>query len=468
VLSSIIVLLKLEVVSAAASATTSDYGKFTMRASGADEHIYFTDEIESYDKLHVAVSVPNCNCIGSVDVQKINQFDYFAIKNYIYSFSIYVHSEISTKTIPSLCRLNAMEIQARTELSFNTLGTIVLSRSAELNGKRQESNGNVTIDQSSFLPVTIPLAEEPAEDYYMTHAPDTSRIEGMTLLNAIAGYMSHSYVKSNEAKILHRGGGILLIQGNVELRPCMLKAKMDTPWILNDFEQRHQIKYTQKSTAVRYYTKDDVEIFNGLLDEMTADGLLTAGHMAKLKTNNEVGLTMWTFPFQALYVPYDDMWVVAQFLEYFVDSGLSPFIYMPFIYQIMWIEKYDWEYYTRADNFTMRVGEPLLRSCNGATIKETIERVDTAAAQGLFYYAATGCSSGLDVEYVFKKAKLMGVYLFYEIMFWIMFSFGCLSCLCICRERVRRFICCWCHPKGYRLLIDMDAKDAKPDTIHNI
>lgn len=465
--STLIILFKLEGVMGVGSAS-SDYGKFQLHASGADAYVYFTDDLDMWNKVHVVLAVAMCNCVGSADVQKINQLDYFAMKHYIYSFAVYVHYDSSLKTPANICTLNAAEIQARTELEFNAMGLVILSDAGgSLSRRRQESNGNVTLDLSSFLPTLIPLTEVPTDDYVTMHAPAIIRIEGLALLNAIVDYMTHSYVQSNERKIIKRGGGILMIEGNVELRPCNLNREHMLPWLLNDYEQRHTIKYTDKSTAVRYFTRDETTVFNQIVNSMVKDGLITPENLMMLKVNNGESYNLATFPFQAVYIPYEYAWDVATYLERFAYSGLSPYLYVPFIFQMLWAEDTEWTYYTRKDNFTMRVGEPLLRSCAGHTIQETVAHVNTAAAQGLYFFAASGCSTGMDVEYIVGKAKLMAVFLFYEVMFYIMLSFFILWMTYLCWARIVRVICCMAQPFKYRRLTNLPDTELDSE-IHKI
>ncbi len=440
----ILILLRLELVFASTGSSTSDYGKFALKANGDDSYIYFTDELDEREKVHIIVSIPNCKCVGTADIAKINQLDYFALKNYVSSFSVYVHYNYDLKLPASHCPLNAVEIQQRTELEFNSPGLVILSE-AEVGRRRQESAKNFTIDFSAFLPGNIPKAETPPGDYSMSD-PSGPRIEGVVLLNAIVDYFGHSYVKDNYRKMAEYGGGFLFTQGNVEMRPCYMQTQQ--PWILNDYEERHVIKYTERSTVVKYYNKDAAAIFNRVLNELIEEGKITKDHLLTLKVNNLESYNLVTFPFQALYIPYTWAWVFAEYVERFAYTGLSPYIYIPFIFEILWVEDLEWKYYTRVHNLTIRMGQPLLKTCEGASLKATVKNTDIDAAQSLYYYGTSGCQVGYDIEYITKKAKLMGVFIFYEVMFYIMLGTSIIS-MCVCfRKYVIKGICCAARKAG--------------------
>ena len=411
----------------ASTASKSDYGKLKLIASGDDSYVYFTEDLHLHDKLHIVLSVPYCNCIGSVDIQKINQLDYFALKSYMYSFSIYTNAYHKAS-----CDISVSEVQALTDLDFN-----VIPIPAE--GRRE--GVNIT-DLREFLQGLflsgIPLAESssdynPFEDYY------SSRIEGLALMHAMNDYIGHSHVRQHRAEILTRGGGILMMQGNVQIRPCMLRR--DRPWILNDFNQDYLIKYTEKSNLVTCYsTKEDASLFNQIVDTMIASGIIKPVHLQRLERNNGAIYNVKVFPFQALYVPFDEIYEFLPLLSEFSNSGLCPFVYIPFIYQMLWDSDIQWKYYTRADNMTLRLGEPLLKDCSARTMDELVDRVDVLAAQTLFYYAISEC--GGKVEYIIKRTRDMASsYVAYEVLFYILLSWFILSNLWLFRSRIYVCLC---------------------------
>lgn len=396
--------------------STSDYGKFTLKASGNDAHLYFTNTVETAaNKVHIVVSVPSCACIGAVDIQKLNQIDYMAMKDYAVAFGVYVND--GSFQDREACSLTTTEIQARTELQFNTLAG------------RMSSRRDSPFDSALLAAMLAPKPH------------NAERIEGAVLAVAIKDFVTHSYVKNHHKSFFGATstGGILLTQGNVMLRPCTLTPWYQ-PWLFSAVNEHRLVKFTPPFTAgqfgaTAYFGEEDATLFNAIVNRLIEEKKITEKHKLNLAANNGAEFYVRTYPFQAVFLPLRLVDQFAVLLEPFAFTRLCPYVYVPFIFQLLF-DEHDWVHLKGTENGTIAMGDSLLYTCAGADTYETQQNTNTQAAQSLFYYAYEWCGGQLDVVYIVEKTKHMARFYFYEIAFFVLLLLLVMLLVCVMRRHM--------------------------------
>jgi hypothetical protein len=404
-------------------ASESDYGLLTLRnattAGGVagDANIYFVDDFEMTNKIHVIIGVTDCLCVGFGDSEKINQLDYLAIKRYMYSFGMYISYNLPYR---ARCGLQPAQIQQRTSLYWNGVG----------------SNTAVTgVHTSPWWP--IPL-HKPADDW----------VEGPLMYAGMRDFRQHSYVTSNQAAVYDndKSGGILYMQGTVFMRPCLLWPWY-TPWLLDGYgTDGFTINLLPPFTITPYFNGTDAELFYETTATLKEKGVITDKHIANLKDNNGNSANRaHVFHFQAVFIPHRFVGEFMTLLEGYKDTTLSPSVYVPFIFQLMW-DKNSWSRLTQHNNNTLYASyQPVLNSCLGDTVQFTMENINTDLVQQLSYFAYGWCgwpSPISDISYIIKEeikyitttGQKYLLYHLYEVVFWLVVAM-CGICLLWCVRR---------------------------------
>jgi hypothetical protein len=435
----LVVFLRMTMAQTQILASESDFGKFTLRASGNDAFLYFVDNLDLVNKVHMVVSEPVCKCIGTADVQKINQIDYMAAKEYLFSFGVYVNDGKFGYN-RSTCDLTTAEIQHRTSLDFNLLGA------AGVSARQSADDGEPNFSEEMWQAILqeMEAIRREGDTYYL-------KVEGATLLRAIDDFHKHSYVSSHRAQIFDsdKSGGILFTQGSVFIRPCLLWPWYQS-WILDDYgddelvndnNANYRFKFTLPfddvtlSKNIPYFTRADAEVFNAIVDKMKRMGVIKEKHIANLVDNTGSQYFTKSFSFQALFIPHRYVDEFTMLLRPFAWTYLSPSLYIPFIYQLMW-DRNEW-IHMRSDRNNTIYAKPqkLLSTCYADNVDDMMHTVDEPLAEEMFYFAYGWCGGyPVDVKYIYGRTASFVLYHFYEVMTYLFISI--LGCMCCC------FCCC--------------------------
>ena len=407
--------------------SVSDLGLFTLRASGKDAYIYFVDEGRATVRLHIVLSIPTCYCIGSADIRKMNQIDYLATLHYCYSFSIYVNDGMFQDR--RRCMLNTAQMQARTELAFNELGSPAIpeigghpkqqrrlmqmsdspNATASDEERRQSPSPSAELVNIPPLhPPTVPPDWDPSS-YKIDRL---ERVEAAALAMSIRDFLEHSYVSRHMGEVFGNDnvGGFLFMQGTVMIRQCRLQWYL--PFIFSPGGDARLIPYTlpydeRAMGDVDYYTKEDAVLLNNILGKMVAAGIVTDAHLGNLGRNNRATFNVRAFAFSSVFVPYRHSREFLALLEPFAYTTLSPWVTVPLVMQMMFAPG-DWVHLNLQDNETIMQGYGVLTHCMADTVEDTTTYTNVDAARDLFYYSYSYCGGGLvDKEYVIERAKSM-------------------------------------------------------------
>ena len=423
-------------------ASESDFGMFHLHSEHKDASIYFKEDLTMINKVHAVISIPNCQCIGYSDVEKINQLDYLGSKDYLFSFAIYVNDG-KFGLNRSKCDLSVMDIQARTSLDFNLLGTpreLLVKR-------RQDMQDNYDAIQAILDEMFID--RDIAASEYDTYA---RRIEGAVLAKAILDFSRNSYVTSNKKTIFDtdKSGGVLFTQGTVFIRPCLLWPWYEA-WILdsyadaqdgaNNYKFKFTLPYDQatKSKNIPYYNEQDATLFNKIIDKMKKDGQIKDKHLANFLDNTGSSSLIKTFEFQSLFIPHRYTQEFLSLLAPFSVTYLSPYLYIPYVYQLMW-DSNEWLHLRSDRNDTIYASrDNMLTTCSLPTIEDAMLNMNKTLAADMFYFAYGWCGGyPIDVRYVMERSKLFVMYHFYEVMFFLMLSLILCVICCVCNKTIAK------------------------------
>ena len=424
-------------------ASQSDFGMFKLKSSGNDAHIYFKNKLDMVNKVHVIMSISFCQCIACSDIQKINQIDYMGAKDYVFSFATYVNDGKFGQN-RSKCMLSTADLQARTSLAFNMLGT---PQGLVATHRRQE--GSPQDDPNSlFLDLLKEIIEDGTEgDTYLR------RIEGAVLVKGITDFMHHSHVRANSKQIFEtdKSGGILFTQGTVMMRPCMLWPWYE-PWILDSYgdalsnTHNYRFKYTlpydqaTRNKNIPYFTEDDAKFFNGIVDKMKRMGVIKDKHLANIQDNTGSNVFVKTFDFQAVFIPHRYTEEFVTLMAPFAVTYLSPYLYVPFVFEMMW-DSNEWiQMRSERNNTIYAVHQRLLTTCMVANIDDTMLNINEPIAAEMFYFAYGWCGGYPDISYVVERSTMYVMYHFYEAMFFVFLSL--ILCVCCCMFNKRMIKCC--------------------------
>jgi len=227
----------------------------------------------------------------------------------------------------------------------------------------------------------------------------------------------------------------------VFMRPCLLWPWY-IPWVLDSYAtDTHVIRLTPPFTAITYLNATDAEIFYEKVAALTASGIITDKHLANLKDNNDnIANRARVFHFQAVFIPHRFVQEFMALLAEFKDTALSPSVYVPFIFQLLW-DKNSWHRLTsEANNNTIYAStQPLLTTCQGDTVEATMTNVNHELVQQLAYFAYGWCgwlSPLEEIEYITKTITKYVRYHIYEFLFWGIFSVLVLAVLWCIRRRI--------------------------------
>lgn len=378
------------------NASDSDDGKLTLIANGGDAYISFVDDLEMHNKIHWVIGFANCNCVGAADIIKINQLDYAAFKNYLFSYAMYINDGVFYDRIP--CTADAIDLQAKTTLKYNVL----------------------------------PMA--PAVALAHRHEHFTTRVHGIILAQAIDDFISHSYVVKHRQALYGTdvGGGIFYTQETMFIRPCavwphVLPFLSSTSRVSPSYSFRYTLPYDSANARLPFYGSADAELFINITTQLKSQLLLTRMHEDNLADNTGATSHMRAFAFDSVFIPHRYVHDFQALLVPFAMTRLSPDLYVPFIFQSMW-RKSDWVH-IGPNNDTMYISEtPVLNihstwltTCTGATVEETKKNVNEELV-GDVYYFEHYCGSYVDIEYILRKTKYTVLFHFYEIMFYLILA----------------------------------------------
>ena len=397
-------------------ASLSDGGVLKYRGGA----IYASDMLDDIDKIHMVISVPTCECVAAVDVQKINQLDYMLDMGHLFSYAVYVNEGGFHDR--SHCSIPHESVQRRTDLKFGVI-----------------SGDGMGVGETS-RPIFA------------------KRIEGTVLSKAIEEFNNHEYIKDNHAEIFgtDKSGGILFTQGNVEIRPCLL-FPWYMPWIYDDYNTDHVVNMSDlDGSEFLYYEAEDAVVFNEIVDDMKHSKVITQKHLVNLEDNTGSEELLRIFSFQALFIPHRFTHEFNSLLRPFSDTGLSPFVYVPYVFQLMF-DKNEWLHFQHSDkNETLRLGTwPLLVDCLGETVDDM--HVFDRAASDLHYYAAQ-CGGGdsifVVVEKIVTEIEIYTGMTVYRVLFFVLLSIVILCILCIFRRPIFEALRRWRRGAGIRFVED--------------
>lgn len=397
-MSSFIFLLFLSVVGGLPPprASLSDGGVLKYRGGA----IYASDMLDEIDKIHMVISEPTCECVAAADVQKINQLDYMLEVGHLFSYAVYVNEGGFHDR--SHCSLTHENVQKRTDLKF----------------------GVISGDGLDVGEISRPIMAK--------------RVEGTVLSKAIEEFNNHAYIKDNSKEIFgtDKSGGILFTQGNVEIRPCLL-FPWYMPWIYDDYNTKHTVNISAGSDAP-YYETADAAVFTEIVADMVQSKTIKTKHLSNLEDNTGSTDLMQIFSFQSLFIPHRFTHEFNSLLRPFSDTGLSPFVYVPYVFQLMF-DKNEWLHFKHdTHNDTLRLGIwPLLIDCLGETVDDM--HVFDRSASDLHYYAAQ-CGGGdsifIEVEKIVTQIETYTGMPVYRILFFLLLSIVILCILCIFRRPI--------------------------------
>ena len=365
-------------------ASQSDGGRMPYRgeSDGSAPHVYTSDNLDAIEKIHYISAIPDCRCVATADLQKLNQVDYLFFTEHVYSYAFYVNDgEIQQRRH---CDLSPAQIAARTDLRVNRLGPV---------GSAQSGNDSFWED----------------------------RIEGVALHRGMRDFYGNKYIAANWDRIYStdKSGGFLYVQGDVEMRPCML-FPWYAPWIYNDHSVRHRVDLVAEGAWLPYMTPDAMAMFLDIVDAMHADGVLRPKHADNLDDNRDKAGKLSVFSFHALFVPHRFAHEFLVMVGYFADTELCAYMYVPFILQALF-DKDEWLYFSRENkNGTIQLAEsPLLASCDGETVAEM--DTDTRAAGDLYWHAYSACGGGVLVviEHAIQVVEVYTGESIYTILFYL-------------------------------------------------
>lgn len=403
-------------------AATSDYGRFEVYASGKDAWLYFTDDAAAVTKIHIILGIPSCYCINTADLHKDNQFNYLGTRGFCSSFGIYVNDGLFQNR--ERCNLNTAELQARTELEFNPLGSPAVPAMARRNG----SWVNHTDEWLGLLAPKPKIWE---------------RIEGAALAMGMRDFYEHSYVTSHRGMFFTNDspGGFFYMQGTVMVRPCRLQWFV--PFIFSPHGVNHLMPYTlpydaRKTGNPEYYGEDDAVLLNTIFNRMRDAGIITEAHLHNLGLNNLATYNVRAFEFTAAYIPYRRAEEFLRLVEPFAYTGLWPWVYVPLVYQMMFPPG-EWMHMRADDNETIAQGEALMLSCRAETVDAAAENVNHDAAETLFYYSYTYCGGAyIDPKYVVARAVLMISFYWQRVVVGVLTAFIVCMLLLVLRSRLAK------------------------------
>lgn len=400
-------------------ASESDLGKFTLISSGNDAKLYFVDDMSMTNKIHWVMSVPDCHCIGTTDIQKINQIDYMAFTDYVFSFASYVNDGNFYDRLP--CSLSTEDVQKKTSLAFNQVGS---------------ASGN---------------------DTAFRHVHFYPRIEGLVIAQGIRDFREHSHVRKHSKKLYEtdKSGGFLFTQGVVYMRPCTLWPWY-MPWLLDSYgDEHHLFKYTQplvfsEVRDIPYFDMADASLFNLIVEQMKTDLIITQKHLDNLADNTGAVFYTNSFSFQAIFIPHRFTAEFLRLITPFATTRLSPYVYVPFVFQLMW-DKNEWLRMGYNNETMMAVPGKLLTSCDGHTVEDTMRNVNDDMAMGMYYFAYY-CGSYVDIAYIVHNAKNYILLNLYMVTFYLVVAF---VLLCLCLRYMRTFCSCMgriyaCVKQGFK------------------
>lgn len=379
------------------TASTSDGGRLAYRGGA----LYASANLDEIDKVHMVISIATCECVAAADVQKMNQLDYMLDRGHLFSYSVYVNEGGFHDR--SACSLTHENVAKRTDLKFGVI-----------------SGDGLGVDEA-----VRPLFAK--------------RIEGAVLLKGIEEFNAHPYIKENSREIFgtDKSGGILLTQGNVELRPCML-FPWYMPWIYDDYNNYHLVNISNPATAPVYYEEEDMVMFKEIVADMIHAKVIKQKHLDNLEDNTGAVELVKMFSFQAMFLPHRFSKEFASLLKPFADTQLSPFVYVPYVMQLMF-DHNEWLHFIHAThNETLRLGTwPLLVDCAGATVAEM--QVYDRAASDLHYYAYGWCGGDsfyVVVEKVVTEIEMYTGVSVYRLLFFLLLAMVLFYITCAYRRPI--------------------------------
>ena len=404
-------------------ASESDFGKFE-----AVEGLYFVDNLALVNKVHLILSVPECDCIGAADVQKINQVDYMAFKEYLFSFGVYTNSQ---------CKLIPEVIEPRTSLHVNFFN---------------------------------------------------NSISG--LYKGIVDFKKNTRVAQNKDVIFStdKSGGILLTEGTVMMRPCMLWPWY-VPWILDTYgESRLTMKWHPKvvidaTTPITYKdyfidTAADVSAFNTVTENMLKNKIIKDKHLANLEDNTGSKDVVDLHKYEALFIPHRFTDELLTLLAPFQKTTLSPKLYVPFVFQLMWDRSEHNHWSTHSGNNATIHADPrsLLKSCKGLTVDQTMANINEPVAQEMFYEPYMFCGGVNyigDATYVIHRTQQYIVSHVYQTLFIIFFLTSLLLVFCLFRAKFCTVLFTWCssrlwNKKNYSVLKKHHDDDEDKNSLKDV
>lgn len=394
-------------------ASESDNGAMVYRGNDKNVHFYTDKTLDGTDKIHVLVSIPDCACVAEADVRKINQLDYMLAGGHLFSFAFYVDS-------PGPCGLNTSEIDSRTSLRVSRLN----------------SGGEVPVDSALFV--------------------SRHRMEGRVLAQGMRDFYDSAYISQNTHRIFDsdKSGGVLMMQGNVGLRPCKLFPWF-MPWIYNDFSTYHLVEIGQPEDHLVYYDEAAASLVNQIITDGISNGIIKSKHLVNLEDNAGDRNHFYVFSFQAIFIPHRFAAEFRSLLAPFESTRMNPYVYVPLVMQMMF-DKNEWIYMTKSThNETLRVlSDSLLESCRAETV-ETMQISDSGSAE-LSWFASGYCGISLvvTVTHVVSEIETVTGRSVYMVLFFVLLSFcGCVF-FCVYRRGFFR-LCGLCYGRyiAYRPIL---------------
>lgn len=373
-------------------ANESDYGKLVLRNVGNDANIYFLHDTNVISRVHWVMPIVKCECAGLADVHKKTQLDYLVFTSNILSYAVYVNDHSSGG-----CTLNALDIQLKTSLMFNQLGAL----------------HNVYTDFS-----------------------------GPILYRAMSDFFAHSYVKKHQDEVVDftKDGGVMFSRSTLFMRPCNIMP-MYLPWMLEGEAIGNKTIVISLSDSCVGQSGDfdgitaaELDVFCNVVLKLQLDNIIDNSNFDTLQTNTGSPNIMHSFHWSALFVPFKHIPVFMQILEPFSKTAVSPDIYIPFIFQIMWTDA-SWSR-LQSDNTTMyAVDDSLLRTCDGKTAVDSLNNVNSGVASDLVFFASW-CGTYISVDYIIRSMKHFVAFHFFRAMFYIFVSILLFLMVCVYRRTI--------------------------------
>lgn len=390
-------------------ASESDMGKMNVVFDAHTEtYMYVLDEMSMVNKIIVIMGVDQCECIGATDLQKINQLDYLIFAHYLYAFTIYASS---------FCVASDDMMQRKTSLRYN-------------------------------------LLNDSLQTYYSTPSSHDLRIHGESFFFGIQDFLQSSHYVENSDMIEGAGdsGGFFFMIGTVMLRPCML-FPWYTPWLLDSYGTGSLLVDYTKSLEENQTLFDEYQLplFANIVADMIESNVITKKHLSNLRDNTgENDRHVLVFEFQAAFIHWRYVREFMTLIGYFVHTPVSPFVYVPFIYQLMF-QKNQWDHWNARPEAIYALPQSLLTTCDGVEIEDTMNDGNLTLQRDMYYFVSfCGDITSEIVITVFKSfyqylmATFWGQMLFGFLVFmgFIMCCISTLGALIVWKKCLRNFFKC--------------------------